>query len=94
MPGGRNVNRQEILLNFPKFTEREHLTSNSIVNNLTGDVFTNLVNNAYNETIFWMKNLFFLPSGKASKLFINELSLWIDQFNRDTKFHRIALKYL
>ena len=45
----------------------------------------------HNEMIFWRKNLFMLPSGKAGKQFIKELTYWLDQFNRSTKLEGIAL---
>ena len=35
--------------------------------------------------------MFKVPSGKAGKDFINELSFWIKQFNSETKLNDIAL---
>ena len=32
-----------------------------------------------------------LPSGKAGKAFIRELSYWLDQFNRDTKLKPVSI---
>ena len=83
---------KNINANLPPFIDGNRLNSTTTVNTLPGDDFVNLVDSAYNETIFWKKNLFMLPSGKAAKLFILELSFWIDQFNRDTKLQHIALK--
>ena len=60
-----------------------NLIPNSDINYTTGGVFTNTIQSAYNEIIHWRKNLFKLPSGKAAKLFITELT---------TEFHGIALK--
>ena len=39
-------------------------------------------------------NLFKLPANKASRLFINELTIWLDHYNRSTPFKSIALKLL
>ena len=36
--------------------------------------------------------LFKLENGKTSRFFINELSLWLDHYNRGTDFKWIALK--
>ena len=52
----------------------------------------NLINSTYDDIIHWKKNLFKLPSGKAIRLFIDELSLWLDHYNRGTDFKCIALK--
>ena len=55
-------------------------------------MFTNTIQSAYNEIIHWRKNLFKLPSGKAAKLFITELTTWLHHYNQDTQFHGITLK--
>ena len=61
-------------------------------NNLSGAAFAELVSKAYNEVIFWKKNIFMLPQGKASKSFISELAFWLEQFNRGTDLQGIAIK--
>ena len=33
-----------------------------------------------------------LPTGKASRLFINELTIWLDHYNRSTPFKSMKLK--
>ena len=38
------------------------------------------------------KNLFKLPSGKAVKLFITELTTWLHHYNQESQFHGIVLK--
>ena len=58
----------------------------------TAEQFVNLINSTYDNIIHWRKNLFKLPNGKASRLFINELSLWLDHYNRSTDFKCMALK--
>ena len=58
----------------------------------TAEQFVNLINTTYDNIIHWRKNLFKLPNGKASHLFINELSLWLDHYNRGTDFKCMALK--
>ena len=52
----------------------------------TAEQFVKLINTTYDDIIHWKKNLFKLPNGKASRLFVNELSLWLDYYNRGTDF--------
>ena len=70
---------------LPSFTTAVNLTPDLNINSIPGDVYETQINNAYDEIIKWRKNIFMLPSGKAGKAFIRELSYWLDQFNRDTK---------
>ena len=44
------------------------------------------------EIVTWKKNLLKLPTGGAAKAFINELSLWLERFNRKAEQHSMALK--
>ena len=54
--------------------------------------FADLFNSTYDDIIHWRKNLFKLPNGRASGLFSNELSFWLDHYNRVTAFKCVALK--
>ena len=57
-----------------------------------GAQFVSDICTTYNEIVHWRKNLFILPTGKAAKLFISELTTWLSHYNQDTEFHGIALK--
>ena len=46
----------------------------------------------YNEIVHYRRNLFKVPSGKAGKEYIMELTYWLHQFNASTKLNGIALK--
>ena len=50
------------------------------------------MNDIYNEVVFWKKNLFLLPSGKAGKEFVSEMSRLIGAFANATALEGIALK--
>ena len=50
------------------------------------------VNMTYDKSILYRKNLFKVPSGRAGKDFITELTFWLRQFNQSTKLNRVALK--
>ena len=46
-------------------------------NDLDGETFCHRVNAAYTEAVHWRRNVFSVPSGKAGKAFVTELSrLW------------------
>ena len=76
---------------LPSFTTAVNLTPDLDINGIPGDFYETQINNAYNEIIKWRKNIFMLPSGKAGKAFIRELSYWLDQFNRDTKLKPVSI---
>ena len=46
----------------------------------------------YDEIVQWRKDLFKLPSRNAAKMFIRELTSWIEHFNRDSQYKSIAMK--
>ena len=52
----------------------------------------NTVNGVYDEIAHYRKNIFNVPSGRAGKSFIEELTLWIKQFNADSDLNSVALK--
>ena len=60
--------------------------------NISGKGFVDFLNRTYDHIIHWRNNLFQLPGGKASCLFINELTIWLDLCNRSTSFKSITLK--
>ena len=61
-------------------------------NKVDGNSFTNDLNDAYDQIIFWRKHIFLLPTGAAGKKSINEITrimyLWIN----DTPMKDIAFK--
>ena len=59
---------------------------------INGTDFVKAIDDVYDEIVQWRKNLFKLPSGKASKTFINELTTWVEHFNKNSEFQCIALK--
>ena len=55
-------------------------------------MFIKKVEKIYGEIVFFRKNLFKIPSGKAGKEFIQELTFWMRQFNGVSKLNGVALK--
>ena len=80
-----------IPLNLPNHPT-VNLAPSTDYHNRTGAGFFRTVSNTYEAIVKWRKNLFKLPSGRAAKDFINELTLWLKHYNNNTDFHGIALK--
>lgn len=60
---------------------------------LTLEDVTMIIDNIYDEVVFWRRNVFLLPSGTAGKKFIKELTRMIDIWNSDySPLKEIALK--
>ena len=57
-----------------------------------GACFCNTVNDVYDEIVHYRRNIFNVPSGRAGKSFIEELTFWIKQFNSDSDLNSVALK--
>ena len=56
------------------------------------DDLKQIIDSAYEEIVFWNKNLFLLPSGAAGKKFITEMTRLIDTWNNSTHLMDIGLK--
>ena len=57
-----------------------------------GKEITEDVNNIYEQIVFWRKNLFLLPTGKAGKRYIDETNRLFGEWLRDSPQKSIALK--
>ena len=81
----------EIFANLPKY---ECIIPYPLTNwhDFSGKEFVKKIDNIYNEITQWRKNLFKLPTGKAAKAFIIELTTWLEHFNKNSQFQCIALK--
>ena len=77
--------------NLPEYTKIS-FSPKQPCNSVPGAQFVEIVENVYNEIVKWRKNLYKLPSGNSAKLFIRELTYWLEQFNNDMEYQCIALK--
>ena len=85
------IHENEIYPNLPTFKPiKRHPDTITARNN--GEEFVNLINDIYNEIAQRRKNIFKLPSGKAAKSFITELTFWLEHFNKNSEYQYIALK--
>ena len=81
----------EVVPNIPNYLESTNPRFS--YPDIPGETFVNLINDLHDEIVTWKKNLFKLTTGSAAKVFIKELSLWLERFNRKTEHHSIALKF-
>lgn len=58
---------------------------------ISNERFCEEIYRIYDEIVHIVQNIFNVPSGKAGKYFITELTYWIKQLNSNTdlKFHRL-----
>ena len=62
------------------------------VNGVDITVSMNVINEAYNEVVYWRKKVFLVPYGKIGKDFIDEITLLINDWNYETERQHVALK--
>ena len=79
----------ELKPNLPLYTNASSIVK-SLANTLNGHEFVETIYRVYDEIAQWRKNLFQLPSRKAAKMFIWELTLWLE--HRTEILKSIALK--
>ena len=79
-----------ILPNLPTFQKAKELNADYC--GMTGKEFIKTIDSVYEEIILWRRSLFKLPSGNAAKLFIKELTVWLERFNSKSEHQSIALK--
>ena len=58
--------------------------------NISHQRFCEEINNIYNEVVHFRRNIFNLPSGRAGKHFIEQLTFWLKQFNSNSDLNSIA----
>lgn len=56
------------------------------------NIFCKNINDIYTEIVRFKINIFNIPSGKAGKIFIAELTYWLKQFNYNSDLNSIALE--
>ena len=57
-----------------------------------GDILIQSVDTIYNEIVHWKRNLFKTPSGKAGRLFVQEITRLLTAFSEKTALEGIAMK--
>ena len=78
------------LNNLPTFTPI--VTASFKWGEKDGDILIQSVDTIYNETVHWKRNLFKTPSGKAGRLFVQEITRLLTAFSEKTALEGIAMK--
>ena len=59
---------------------------------LSGQVFSSSVDDAYNQIVHWRSNLFKVPSGSTGKRFVAEIAYLFEAFATESAMEVVALK--
>lgn len=85
-------NQGTIQPNLPAFDILPSQIKEKSWGNLTYDGFCKEINYIYEEIVHFKRNIFNIPSGKAGKDFVAELTYWLKQFNTNADLNQIAFK--
>ena len=86
------TDQNKIKLNLPDFEVFSSEIKNKTWGNISHASFCNIVNGVYDEIVYYRRNISNVPSSRAGKSFIEELTFWIKQFNADSDLNSVALK--
>ena len=86
------TDQNKIKLNLPDSEVFPSEIKNKTWGNISHASFCNIVNGVYDEIVYYRRNISNLPSSRAGKSFIEELTFWIKQFNADSDLNSVALK--
>ena len=78
--------------NLPDYEVFPTEIKNKTWGNMSHESFCNTINGVYDEIVHFRRNIFNVPSGRAGKAFIEELTFWIKQFNSNSDLNSVALK--
>ena len=90
----KNKSNSSIVLEAVNQSSLEATISMSIWGSHDVTDLTQIVNSAYDEIVFWRRNIFKLPSGVAGKKYIKESTKLIESWNSATTLGEISLKML
>ena len=78
--------------NLPDYEVFPTKIKNKTWGNISHESFADTINDVYDEIVHFRRNIFNVPSGRAGKAFIEELTFWIKQFNSNSDLNSVALK--
>ena len=78
--------------NLPDYEVFPTEIKNKTWGNISHESFCDTTNGVYDEIVHFRRNIFNVPSGRAGKAFIEELTFWIKQFNSNSDLNSVALK--
>ena len=86
------IDQNKIKPNLPDYVLFPSEIKNKTWGTISHASFCNIVNGVYDEIVYYRRNISNLPSSRAGKSFIEELTFWIKQFNADSDLNSVALK--
>lgn len=78
--------------NLPDYEVFPTEIKNKTWGKISQESFCDIINGVYDEIVHFRRNIFNVPSGRAGKAFIEELTFWIKQFNSNSDLNSVALK--
>ena len=88
----KQIDQNKIQLNLPDYVVFPSEIKNKTWGNISHASLCNTIKSVYDEIVHFRRNIFNIPSGRAGKSFIEELTFWIRQFNANADLNSIALK--
>ena len=78
--------------NLPDYEVFPTEIKNKTWGNISYESLCDTINIIYDDIVHFRRNIFNVPSGRAGKAFIEELTFWIKQFNSNSVLNSVALK--
>ena len=78
--------------NLPDYEVFPTEIKNKTWGNISHESFCENINYVYDEIVHFRRNIFNVPSGRAGKAFIEELTFWLQQFNSNSDLNSVAFK--
>jgi hypothetical protein len=82
----------EIKPDLPSFDVLPTEIKTKMWGDISYESFFKLINGIYDEVVHFWRNIFNIPSGRSGKSFIEEITLWIKQFNSNSVLDSVALE--
>ena len=77
-----------VMITIQQFPEQ----SNTVDCKTGNTISSNSINIIYDKVVFWLKNLFLLPSGFCGKRYIQETARLLNEWIHGSPLHRISFK--
>ena len=86
-----NIDNQSAVVQ-EDLTQQDRESEKFYWNTAPGNVYQKDLEEAYEQIVYWRKNVFMVPTGASGKKFVNEITRLFDQWTNDTPLKSIALK--
>ena len=86
-----NIDNQSAVVQ-EDLTQQDRECKKSYWNTVPGNGYQKDLEEAYEQIVYWLKNVFMVPTGASGKKFINEITRLFAQWTNDTSLKSVALK--